>query len=89
MVKVASKHGFAIDEATVVPDHLHMLIRLPPRMSIEECVLSLMNNGQYWVSKHHPGALVHEGLDQVWQPSAYVGSCGKVTTAQVKAFLGL
>jgi REP element-mobilizing transposase RayT len=87
-LSVAQKHGFAIDEATVLPDHLLMLIRLAPTISMEECALSLMNNGQYWMSKQHPKALVREGMEQVWQPSAYAGTCGKVTTAQVKAFLG-
>ena len=87
-LRVASKRGFAIDQVTVVPDHVHMLLRLTSKMSIEECALSLMNNSQDWMGKRHGQALVQAGIDQLWQPSAYAGTCGKVTTAQVKAFLG-
>ena len=87
-LKVASKRGFALDEASVLPDHVHLLVRLPPKTSIEECALSLMNNSQHWMGKHHQGALMHAEIDRVWQPSAYAGTCGKVTTAMVKAFLG-
>jgi putative transposase len=87
-LKVASKRGFALDEASVLPDHVHLLVRLPPKTSIEECALSLMNNSQHWMEKHHKGALVHAGIDRIWQTSAYAGTCGKVTTAMVKAFLG-
>jgi REP-associated tyrosine transposase len=86
-LKVAGKRGFAVDEATVLPDHLHMLVRITPKLSIEECALSLMNNSQHWMGKHHARVLVQEGIDRVWQPSAFAGTCGKVTTAQVKAFL--
>lgn len=86
-LKVADKRGFALDEATVLPDHVHVLLRLPPKTSIEECALSLMNNSQHWLGKHHKAAIVHAGIDRVWQPSAYAGTCGKVTTAMVKRFL--
>jgi putative transposase len=86
-LKIADKRGFALDDASVLPEHVHLLVRLAPKMSIEECALSLMNNSQYWMLKHHKGALVRAGIDTVWQPSAYAGSCGKVTTAMVKSFL--
>jgi putative transposase len=87
-LKVAGKRGFALDEATVLPDHVHLLVRLAPKTSIEECALSLMNNSQHWMEKHHKRALMQAEIDSVWQPSAYAGTCGKVTTAMVKAFLG-
>ena len=87
-LRVAHKRGFAIDEATVLPDHVHMLVRLRPTMSINACALSLLNNSEHWVNERHPTLLVRDGIDRVWQPSAYGGTCGSVTTAQVKAFLG-
>jgi REP element-mobilizing transposase RayT len=51
-IKVAARQGFAIDQATVLPDHVHMLVRITPKISIEQVVLSLMNNGQYFVANH-------------------------------------
>jgi len=85
--RVAAKNGFAIDSATVVPDHVHLLVRIMPKMSIEDCVLSLMNNGQHWLGKHFPDLLVEAGVSQVWQRSAYAGTTGRVTTALIKSFL--
>ena len=66
---------------------LKTYLRTIPRMSIEECALSLLNNGQYFVSKHEPKAIVRAGIDGLWQPSAYAGTTGKVTTALLKEFL--
>jgi putative transposase len=86
-LKVAGKRGFALDEASVLPDHAHLLIRLAPKTSIAECALSLMNNSQHWMERRHKRALINTQIDRVWQPSAYAGTCGKVTTAMVKAFL--
>lgn len=86
-LKVAAKRGFAIDQMTVVPDHLHLLVRIVPKMSIESCALSLMNNGQLGMANHFPEVLVKEKIDQLWQASAYAGTCGNATTALVEWFL--
>jgi REP-associated tyrosine transposase len=85
--RVASARGFAIDRVTIVPDHMHLLVRIAPKMSIEECALSLVNNGQHFVGRHAPEALIQAKIEQLWQASAYAGTTGKVTTALVKAFL--
>lgn len=86
-LKVAAKHGFAIDRVTIVPDHAHLLIRTVPKTTIEFCVQALLNNGEYFVCKTYPHALSDEGMDQLWQPSVYAGTCGDVSTALVKAWL--
>jgi putative transposase len=86
-IRVAAKHGFAVDQATVLPDHVHLLVRITPKISVDQVVLSLMNNGQYFVGKNFPHTLVEAKINQLWQPSAYVGTCGELTTALLKAFL--
>jgi putative transposase len=86
-LKVAAKHNFAIDQISVVPDHLHLLVRTTPQMSIETCTLALLNDGQHFIGKHFPQALTENKIDRLWQPSAYVGTCGERTTALMKAFL--
>jgi len=84
---VAHKRGFAIDAATVLPDHVHLIVRIVPKMSVESCALALMNNGQSWYAKHFSSLLVGAEVDRLWQPSAYVGTCGELTTALLKSFL--
>jgi putative transposase len=86
-IAVAARRGFVIDQATVLPDHVHLLVRITPKISIEQVALALMNNGQYFVAKHFPQTLVAAKIDQLWQPSAYAGTCGELTTALLKSFL--
>jgi REP element-mobilizing transposase RayT len=86
-LKVATAREFAIDQVSVVPDHVHLIARIVPKMSIEECALSLMNNSQHFMGKHYPHVFVECGLDQLWEASAYAGTCGKFTTALIKAWL--
>ena len=86
-LRVAEKHGFAIDQMTILPDHAHLLVRIAPKMSIAECALALLNNGQYFIGNSYPLALVEAGIDQLWQPSAYAGTRGLFTTALIKKWL--
>ncbi len=86
-LKVATARGFAIDQISVVPDHVHLLVRIVPKMSIEECVLLLMNNGQHFIGRNYPQALIEAGINQLWEASVYAGTCGELTTALIKAWL--
>jgi putative transposase len=86
-IRVGELRRFALDQATVLPDHVHLLIRIKPNMTIEECALLLMNNGQYFVGKRYPERLIEAGIDQLWEPSAYAGTCGELSTALLKSFL--
>jgi putative transposase len=86
-LKVADTREFALDQATVLPDHVHLLVRTTPKMSIEECALLLMNNGQHFVGKYSAEHLIQSGINQLWQPSAYAGSCGALPTSLLKSFL--
>jgi REP element-mobilizing transposase RayT len=86
-LRVARKHHFAIDRVSVVPDHVHMLVRIMPSMSIEECALLLMNNGQYFIGKNYPQTLIAAGVNQLWQASAYAGTCGEYTSGLIQKWL--
>jgi len=86
-LNVASSREFAIDQISVVPDHVHLLVRIMPKMSIEECALLLMNNGQHFIGKNYPQVLIESGINQLWEASAYTGTCGEVTTALLKTWL--
>ena len=45
-LKVAAKYGFAIDRITILPDYAHLLVRTAPKLSVETCVLGLLNRRQ-------------------------------------------
>jgi putative transposase len=86
-LKVAAKRNFALDQASIVPDHMHLIVRIVPKMSIEEVALSLMNNGQYFIGERYPGLLIENGITQLWNPSAYAGTCGEITSALIAKWL--
>jgi len=86
-LRVAERRGLAIDRVSVVPDHVHLIVRIVPSMSIEECGLLLMNNGQYFVGKNFPQFLIEAGVNQLWQASAYAGTCGEYSSGLIQKWL--
>jgi len=84
---VAAKREFPLDQISIVPDHIHLIVRIVPKKSIEEVALMLMNNGQYFIGKRHSELLVQLGMTQLWNPSAYAGTCGEITTGLIMKWL--
>jgi len=80
---VGNKHGFAIDRMGVMPDHVHLTMEARPDISPEQCVLALLENTRYWMTKNYYGVLKQTNGWDVWEPSYYVGSVGDYSTAQV------
>ena len=86
-LRVAAEREFAIDQISIVPDHLHLIVRIVPKISIEEVALVLLNNGQYFIGKWYPELLIVNGMDQLWNASAYVGTCGDLPSALIMKWL--
>ena len=84
---VAVKRNFALDQISIVPDHMHLIVRIVPKISIEEVALLLLNNGQYFIAKSYPELLIENGMNQLWNDSAYAGTCGEITTALLLKWL--
>lgn len=86
-IAVGEKRNFALDQISIVPDHVHLIVRIVPKMSIEEVALLLMNNGQHFIGKRYPELLIANGMTQLWDCSAYAGTSGEMTTALIKNWL--
>ena len=87
-LRIAIEGNFALDQISIVPDHMHLIVRIVPKTSTEEIALLLLNNGQDFISTNYPELLIECGLTQLWSNSAYAGTCGQTTTALLMKWLG-
>jgi len=55
--------------------------------AIDSCALLLMNNSQHFVGRNYPRALIEAGINQLWLPSAYAGTCGEYTSGLIQKWL--
>jgi putative transposase len=88
IVSVGNKRGFAVNNISLLPDHIHLIIESRPDTSPADCALMLVNNTRYWMEQRYAGVLKQTGCWDLWQPSFYVGTVGEYSTAQIRTFLG-
>jgi REP element-mobilizing transposase RayT len=78
-----SEMRVALLKVSVVPDHVHLALQMHPGVSPAAAVAELMNIAQGAVQQELIGA----GVDRLWQPSAYVGTFGDLTSNEVRKYI--
>ena len=73
----------AIIKVSFVPDHVHLAVRLHPAVAPADVVTALMNVAQ----DAFEDWLVRDGLERLWERSAYVGSYGELASPQIRKYV--
>ncbi len=73
----------ALVKVSFVPDHVHIALRAHPAISPAEIAAWLMNSAQE-IMLHE---MIKEGLNGLWEASAYVGSYGDLSSGQISKYI--
>jgi REP element-mobilizing transposase RayT len=76
-----------IEKVSFVPDHVHVVVTLHPAIAPASVVVALMNAGQEIMWTQFEQDVIQARVERLWQPSAYVGSFGDMTSAAVSAYV--
>jgi len=82
-----SEHNVLIEKVSFVPDHVHIAVRLHPQASPATVVVWLMNAAQEVIYSRFADLAVRASVRRLWQPSAYLGSFGRLQSAKVAAYV--
>lgn len=66
-----------IVEAEVCPDHIHMLVEIPPKMSVSSFVGFLKGKSSLIIFERHANLKYKYGSRQFWYRGYYVDTAGK------------
>jgi REP element-mobilizing transposase RayT len=77
----------ALEKVSFVPDHVHLAVCFHPSVSPASMVVALMNAAQERLWNDFPDTVVREGVERLWQPSAYVGAFGDLESAKIAAYV--
>jgi REP element-mobilizing transposase RayT len=81
--RLQAKRRFQLLKVSFVPDHVHLALRLHPAVSPAQTVVELMNVSQEFMKQE----LVAAGINRLWQPSAYIGSYGDLSSPQIRKYI--
>ena len=78
---LCDRKGIEIIEAEVCPDHVHMLISVPPKMSIAGVTGYIKGKSTLLIFERHADMKYKYGQRQFWCRGYYVDTVGKNTKA--------
>ena len=74
--KVAKKHNIEIVELEVMPDHIHMIIRIPPMLAIEKAIMLLKGGSAYIFFRNHEKARLRYPQGHLWSKGKFYTTVG-------------
>ena len=80
------RKGIEIIEAECCPDHIHMLVRIPPKYSVSEVVGYLKGKSSLMIFEKHANLKYKYGNRHFWCRGYYVDTVGK-NTAAIKEYI--
>ena len=74
---LCKRKGVEINEAEACPDHIHMLVRIPPNISISEFMGYLKGKSSLMIFDRHANLKYKYGNRKFWCRGYYVDTVGK------------
>jgi putative transposase len=84
---VAVKREWTIRELRIMPDHIHMLISIPPQEKIPDVVKRLKGASSYYLFREFPDLKVKLRKGHLWAPSYFVRAAGNVTIGTIRKYI--
>ena len=88
--KLCERKGVEIIEATACPDHIHMLVSIPPKLSVSQFMGYLKGKSSLMIFDRHANLKYKYGNRQFWCTGYYVDTVGrnkKVIEAYIRSQL--
>jgi putative transposase len=74
--KAAIKHNIEVIELEVMPDHLHVMIRLPTTLSISKALQILKGGSSYFFFRNHEKARLRYPRSHLWSKGKFYTTVG-------------
>jgi putative transposase len=75
--ELCDRKGIEIIEAELCPDHVHMLVRIPPKLSVSQVMGYLKGKSSLIIFDRHANLKYKYGSRHFWYRGYYVDTVGK------------
>ena len=83
---LCKRKGIEIIEAEACPDHIHMLVRIPPKYSVSEVMGYLKGKSSLMIFEKHANLKYKFGNRHFWAEGYYVSTVG-LNEATIKKYI--
>ena len=81
--EVAERHKMKIEELSVMPDHIHVVVGIPPTMSVSQALHLLKGASSRELFKRKPNFRRRYPCGHLWSPGKFYRSVGGADTETV------
>ena len=85
--KLCEQKGVEIIEANACPDHIHMLISIPPKYSVSQIMGYLKGKSSLMIFDRHANLKYKYGNRHFWARGYYVETIGNITEEAVQKYI--
>ena len=79
------EYGYQIREVETQAEHVHLLIEIPPRDSVDKIIAKIKGYTSKVLRQEYPS--LKSRLPSLWTRSKFVSSCGDVTLQVIKDYI--
>ena len=79
------EYGYAVIEMEVIPDHVHLLLDVDPRIGIDTVVRKIKGYTAHTIRKEYPW--MKSRLPSLWTRSRFIAFVGAVSLEVVKQYI--
>jgi putative transposase len=84
---VCSERGWRVISKQVQPDHIHLIVSIPPAIAVADAVKVLKGVSARHLFQRFPALKRRLWGGHLWSPSYYVGTAGTVSAATIKRYI--
>mgnify|MGYP001056872035 CR=1 FL=1 len=84
---VAEEYGYTVDTLDVSPDHIHLLLSLPPKLSIADAVRTLKSITARTLFQEFPELKRHLWRDSLWADGYCANTIGGLNLDAVRQYI--
>jgi putative transposase len=85
--EVAQRHNIGIVELSVMPDHVHIVVQLPPTMSVSKALQLLKGASSYELFRRQPLFRYRYSRGSFWSPGKFYRSVGGTDAVTVLEYV--
>jgi len=85
--EVAKRHKIKIEELSVMPDHIHAVVGIPPTMSVSQALHLLKGASSRELFKQKPNFRKRYPNGHFWSPGKFYRSVGDADTETVMQYV--
>jgi putative transposase len=87
LTEVCETRGYELKAQEVMPDHIHLLISIPPAEAVSDAVKVLKGTSARLVFLSHPHLKKRLWGEHLWNPAYYVGTAGEVSQKTIERYI--